>query len=162
MAPLNEQVDEVQLIQACTSEGEFQWRGSETDARAWQALLAGESNTNTEGAPSLAFSLRLSQETPLWLNVDYPRQPCDQVQMILQGPQVARHDLDRIKRVIQQRHSAAAREGEWRERGGKGRACEADATAQVLSTSCLMSIPLSRPTWRKSLSVSDNPARCQR
>lgn len=114
MSLMEEQVAEVQLIQASTSEGEFQWRGSYEDIKAWELLIRGEFIQDGH-APPLAFALQLAHEgidNDLWLNVDYPQDSSGEVQLTLQGPSVSRNDLDRVKKVIDESRKEAEKDGE--------------------------------------------------
>lgn len=109
MPLLQEQVAEVQLIQASVGQGEFRWRGSAEEVKAWKAIVAGDELGDRETAP-LAFALRLEADAgALWLNVEYRQQ--GEVQLTLQGPNLARQDLIRVKRVIEERQEEATREG---------------------------------------------------
>lgn len=112
MPSLEEQAAEVQLIRASTADEEFEWRGSADEIRAWEALLAGDEVTGVEIA-SLAFALKLDDGNAalshLWLNVNYRLE--GEVELTLQGPDLSRHDLDRVKQVIDERQKEASTEG---------------------------------------------------
>jgi hypothetical protein len=114
MPLLEEQIAEVQLIQASTGEGEFQWKGSAEELRAWEAAVAGDELGDRKISP-LAFALCLDVDgDELWLNVNYRQE--GEAQMTLQGPNISRLDLDRVKRVIDERQAEGIKEGEIAQR----------------------------------------------
>ncbi|UZJ53034.1 hypothetical protein CBS101457_002354 [Exobasidium rhododendri] len=108
MPSLDQQVAEVQLLRASTAADEFCWRGSEKDEQVWETIvLSGIGDDQLR--PSLSFALRLAKDETaesgpgLWLNIDYSHDPLEEVKMTLQGPTVGRHDMERVKRVIEAR-----------------------------------------------------------
>lgn len=114
MPSLEEQIAEVQLIKASTAEGEFEWRGSADEIKAWEALAAGNVVKDTLIAP-LAFALKLDEREAapfqLWLNVNYRKE--GEVELTLHGPDLLRHDLNRVKLVIDERQKEASKEGKF-------------------------------------------------
>lgn len=115
MPSLQDQVAEVDLILASTSDDEFRWSGSADEVATWKELISIGSPDTSDKAPPLCYALKLSAgegSEQVWVNVNHSHDDNAEPSLTLRAPHVSKERLDGLHAVIQQRREAAAKEGE--------------------------------------------------
>lgn len=111
------QVEEVQLLRSCTTEGEYQWLQAgpfsatsfEEQVRRWEARCEGE---DLEGGDEpFALSIRLSAEPECWMEVRMRKSEQEEHQLSIEGKDVQGDELRGLRDACEQRWRASKEEG---------------------------------------------------